>query len=637
MAKAAQPANSTAHANASVRREPKTDEGHVNDQRCQTSPKIAFENEEKELKTRKAKPLAARAAASACLKLRMESGGHWMLRKQQLWAVSGINHRRLDRLLDRLAAGHQWREASAVLSTLFASYPSYYSPSEDRKNFMIAMELQKRFCWNRSYHNLIKSTYEIWFGKLSMKGNEKIHLLQLELTLFYLTQGKFTEAHSHTRFLLTEEFGCEPFINLIHGLILYQLWYADLPEEMQIKGFDAQTSSDAFGLTLIDGFQETEIGESSNGHDAVDIENSKASFQCSSESSVGNEKVFMVGKYDVPRKNSVDAFNAQGHISQCDESQCDEEERGLPINQDNFVNTSIYFASGLDKRLLPIQLKLLTEDPIQSILLYRKLANEKYRDAVKHLRRALHSTPPLLAALLPLIQLLLLGDQVREAFVELDKACHELDSALPFRLKARLLQCFCSSEISTISSCYESALTRDPSCNYSIERLIKMHKTGDYNVTPLVETLAKHLDAVDGKCSIWEEFASCFLELQTAMLFHSEDCISANMGVVTDNVYCNRIPTMFTEGETGDTWRLRCRWWVSRHFGRSISLSEIQAGEWMLLQFKAACAIHLYGPNFEYVTAVINSFTQQGNASQLSYLNIHIKNPMNLRDILAEL
>ncbi|XP_020676131.1 uncharacterized protein LOC110095089 isoform X3 [Dendrobium catenatum] len=623
MAKAAQPANSTAHANASVRREPKTDEGHVNDQRCQTSPKIAFENEEKELKTRKAKPLAARAAASACLKLRMESGGHWMLRKQQLWAVSGINHRRLDRLLDRLAAGHQWREASAVLSTLFASYPSYYSPSEDRKNFMIAMELQKRFCWNRSYHNLIKSTYEIWFGKLSMKGNEKIHLLQLELTLFYLTQGKFTEAHSHTRFLLTEEFGCEPFINLIHGLILYQLWYADLPEEMQIKGFDAQTSSDAFGLTLIDGFQETEIGESSNGHDAVDIENSKASFQCSSESSVGNEKVFMVGKYDVPRKNSVDAFNAQGHISQCDESQCDEEERGLPINQDNFVNTSIYFASGLDKRLLPIQLKLLTEDPIQSILLYRKLANEKYRDAVKHLRRALHSTPPLLAALLPLIQLLLLGDQVREAFVELDKACHELDSALPFRLKARLLQCFCSSEISTISSCYESALTRDPSW--------------DYNVTPLVETLAKHLDAVDGKCSIWEEFASCFLELQTAMLFHSEDCISANMGVVTDNVYCNRIPTMFTEGETGDTWRLRCRWWVSRHFGRSISLSEIQAGEWMLLQFKAACAIHLYGPNFEYVTAVINSFTQQGNASQLSYLNIHIKNPMNLRDILAEL
>lgn len=115
---------------------------------------------------------------------------------------------------------------------------------------------------------------------------------------------------------------------------------------MQIKGFDAQTSSDAFGLTLIDDFQETEIGESSNGHDAVDIENSKASFQCSSESSVGNEKIFMVGKYDAPRKNSVDAFNAQDHISQCDESQCDEEERGLPRNQDNFVNTSIYFASG---------------------------------------------------------------------------------------------------------------------------------------------------------------------------------------------------------------------------------------------------------------------------------------------------
>ncbi|KAL0922210.1 hypothetical protein M5K25_006180 [Dendrobium thyrsiflorum] len=631
MVKATHPANSTARANASVRREPKTDEGRLNDQRCQANPKIAFENEDEELKTREAKPLAARAAA---FKLRMECGGQRMVSQKLLSSITSVNHRRLGRLLDLLAAGHQWREASAVLSTLFAGYPRYYSPSEDRKNFMIAMELQKRFCWNRNYHNLIKSTYEIWLGKLSQhkKAHAKIHLLQLELALFYLTQGKFTEAHSHTRFLVSEEFRCEPFINLIHGLILYQHWYADLPEEMQIKGFDAQTSSDAFGLTLIDGFQETEIGESSNGHDAVDIENSKASFQCSSESSVGNEKISMLGKYDAPRKNSVDAFNAQDHISHCDE-----EERGLPRNQDNFVNTSIYFAPGLDKRLLPIQLKLLTEDPIHSILFYRKLANEKYRDAVKHLRLALHSTPPLLAALLPLIQLLLLGDQVHEAFVELDKSCHELDSALPFRLKARLLQCFCSSEISTISSCYESALTRDPACNYSMERLIKMHKTGNYSVIPLVETLAKHLDAVDGKCSIWEEFASCFLELQTAMLFQREDCMSANMGVVTDNVYCNRIPTMFIEGETGDTWRLRCRWWVSRHFGRSISLSEIQAGEWMLLQFKAACAIHLYGPNFEYVTAVLNSLTQQGNASQLSYLNIHIKNPMNLRDNLVEL
>lgn len=91
--------------------------------------------------------------------------------------------------------------------------------------------------------------------------------------------------------------------------------------------------------------------------------------------------------------------------------------------------------------------------------------------------------------------------------------------------------------------------------------------------------LALHLDAVDAKCSIWEELATCFLKLQTAMGFHYEDCISTNIGGVTDKDYCNRIPTMFAEGVTGDTWRLRCRWWASRHFGRSIYLSEIKAGK----------------------------------------------------------
>ncbi|XP_020582071.1 uncharacterized protein LOC110025762 isoform X2 [Phalaenopsis equestris] len=572
-------------------------------------------------KSRETKPFAVPDVAS--LKLRMESGGHWRVPQKKSSAVRRINHRRLSRLLDRLVVNHRWREASAVLSATFAGCHRYYS--EDRRNFLIAMELQKRFCRKRNYHNLIKSTYEIWMGKLSWhkKGHAKKHLLQLELALFYLSQGKIKEAYSHTRFLVTEEFGTEPYVNLIHGLILYQLWYADLPEEMQIKGFDVHLSSDALGMPMIDGFQETDIDESSNGHVAVDIENTKASFHCSSESSVGIEKIFMVGKYDALRENSVDAFNAQVHISQCDG-----EEKVLPKLRDNFINTSIFFASELDKRLLPIHIKLLTEDPIQSILLYRKLANEKYRDAVKHLRLALHSTPPLLAALLPFIQ-------VHEAIVELDKSCHELDSALPFRLKARLLQCFCSGQISVISSCYESALTKDPACYYSIERLIKMHKTGNYSTTPLLEMLAMHLDSVDGKCSIWEEFASCFLKLQTSMLFHYEDCISTNNGAATTNKYCNRIPTIFTEGETGDTWRLRCRWWVSRHFSRSIYLSEIKAGEWMLLQFKAACAIHLYGPNFEYVTAVLSSLTQRGNASQLSYLHIHIKNPLNLKENLA--
>lgn len=47
-----------------------------------------------------------------------------------------------------------------------------------------------------------------------------------------------------------------------------------------------------------------------------------------------------------------------------------------------------------------------------------------------------------------------------------------------YRLRARLLECFYSNQATTISSCYEDALKRDPTCIYTLERLIKMHKTG---------------------------------------------------------------------------------------------------------------------------------------------------------------
>ncbi|KAK8935850.1 hypothetical protein KSP39_PZI013513 [Platanthera zijinensis] len=597
-------------------------EDYIDDNQSQASLKLPFEDEGEELKIRETKFIAGEGATGPKLCIRSIDSSRSRLSRKIKSSTIRINHRRLDNLLDRLTAAHRWREASGVLSLLFAGNPHSYSPTEDRKYVRIAMEIQKRFCRKGNYHNLIKSTFEIWSSKLSWykKGNMKGRLLHLELALFYISQEKFDDAKHNTRLLVSDEVS-EPFVNLIHGLILYQLWYAELPEEMQIKGFNAHSSSDAFTTPVVDGCLETEMGESSNGHDAVDIENTKVSSQHASESSFGNNEKLKEGKSYVRRKISGD------------NCQCLKDEGGFLKNLDNFSNTSIYFASGLDKILLPIQLKLLTEDPMQSILRYRKFVNDKYREAEKHLRLALHSTPPLLAAFLPLIQLLLLGDQVKEAFVELDKSCRNFDSTLPFRLKARFLQCFCSSEISMISICYEKALTRDPTCTYSMERLIKMHQTGSYGTTQLIEMLATHLDNVDGKSIVWEEFASCFLKLQTVMLI--EDRISGNVGVATVNLHRNRIPATFAEGESRETWSLRFRWWASRHFGKSISISEIRAGECMLLQFKAACAAHLFGPNNEYVTAALSSFTQQANSKGLSYLEFHIKNAMNLREILA--
>lgn len=64
----------------------------------------------------------------------------------------------------------------------------------------------------------------------------------------------------------------------------------------------------------------------------------------------------------------------------------------------------LVYNEGLEKDLLPIQLDYSSGDLEHTIHSHRKLANEHYDDAVKHLKQALCSSPPLFAALLPLVQ-----------------------------------------------------------------------------------------------------------------------------------------------------------------------------------------------------------------------------------------
>ncbi|KAG0479976.1 hypothetical protein HPP92_010834 [Vanilla planifolia] len=127
-----------------------------------------------EVKTRETKPLSSEDAS--CARHRLKVGGRVKLPQKHGPATLHLNRRRLSALLDRLVAAHCWRDASAVLSVLFEGNPRSYSPSEDRRNFLVAMELRKRFCREKNYHSLIKATYEIWMGKVSWhkKGRMKV-------------------------------------------------------------------------------------------------------------------------------------------------------------------------------------------------------------------------------------------------------------------------------------------------------------------------------------------------------------------------------------------------------------------------------------------------------------------------------
>lgn len=123
----------------------------------------------------------------------------------------------------------------------------------------------------------------------------------------------------------------------------------------------------------------------------------------------------------------------------------------------------IVFATDVEYLLMPLKFPR-TASLEDFVSLQRSIQNDQYKAAVKHLHDALHSTPPALEALLPLIQasdiflfikinyfertdlsfkfcksmsqfwqILLLGDQVKEAIEEVESAVQNTHASLPFR------------------------------------------------------------------------------------------------------------------------------------------------------------------------------------------------------------
>lgn len=545
-----------------------------------------------------------------------------------------IHRARLSSLLMKLTKMHSWKEASGVVSILLKGTPRGYSLIDDDRSFLVAMELHRQFKSTSHYQTKIRQLFEIRMDRLiwAKKCPYKKPSIQLELALFYISQGNIQEAHNITKSLVQGSSVIDPKVNLIHGLILYQLWYSSLPGEMQIKGFNNQMAFDTHNMPS-NGCDETEIFESSNDHYAIYNKNSNTSSRFASEGSVGNGKVFPGCWSDAKKKPFQDASPTPlFYMERSEENSVP----GVPDTVHRFLNKSIFFAHDkLDASLLPLKLKhssIICEDFIHS---HRRSINEYYEDAVKNLQLALHSTPPLFAALLPLVQILLLGDRVGEAFNELEEFSCDRDIVLVYRIKARLLECFCSNQASLISSCYENVLRRDPTCSYSLERLIKMHKIGSYSTFPLLEMIVLNLDATPGNVNVWGELASCFLKLVMTMNGDYEDCNSTNERSIKDASHKN-IPKAFEERHTRESWKLRCRWWATHHFSRKAYMQDLQAGALKLLASKAACASHLYGPRCEFVVHVLSSLRKEDNIDQITVLSQHILNSMKLAHLLSD-
>ncbi|CAL5043538.1 unnamed protein product [Urochloa decumbens] len=545
-----------------------------------------------------------------------------------------LNRRRLGRILHELAGAHRWREAAGVVSTQLCGTRRPGSFKETRSLFVAAMEIHKQLAEDsgvqqgsrRPYYLRTKKLFDVWLRKLIwFPSCPKKHLVILELALFYLSQGNIDNAYNTTRMLIAKDrLQTEPIINLIHGLISFDKWYSGLPKDMQIEEFDVYNEACTISMKSEGG--ETSLVDDSDDN-SIDEDTSLSAY--SSESSINNE--------DIDRKmNKKPVLVHPKEENDPLEAEVNEDFRSI------FLNTSDGLTCGLEKSLLPLQLKTLTgasNDCFDTYWKYKSTPNSSYEDAKECLRLALHSNPPVMAALLPLIQILLLGDKLKDALDELERTCLSSTTALPFRLRARLLEeYFDQNQVSTISSCYEEALRRDPTCSYSMERLIKLHRKGYYNTIQLLEAIALHLDSVNGKPYIWEELVLCFLRLFSDKTADYEDCISCTNAQGDEALEAiSKLSSFFFERFTRESWKARCRWWMHHHFSQNAYASETLTGDCKLLAVKAACAAHLFGPEFPYVKAAGSYIAKQEALDEVSLLVRNKQNSIRLLQTLEKL
>ncbi|KAF8723609.1 hypothetical protein HU200_021566 [Digitaria exilis] len=546
-----------------------------------------------------------------------------------------LNRRCLGRILRELAGAHRWREAAGVVSTYLQGTRRPGSFEETRSLFVVAMEIHKQLAEGRgvrhghmsSYYLRTKKLFDVWMRKLIwFPSCPEKHLVILELALFYLSQGNIDNAYNTTRILISKDrLQTEPILNLIHGLISFDKWYSGLPKDMQVEEFDVYNESCAISMKS-DSCEETGLMDDSDDNSIDDDASLSA---CSSESSINNENVD--GKVNkkpglVRPKEENDPLG----------SEVSEDFRSI------FFNTSNGPTCRLEKSLLPLRLKIpngTSNGCFDTYWQYKSTPNASYEDAEKCLRLALHSNPPVMAALLPLIQILLLGDKLKHALDELERTCLSSTTALPFRLRGRLLEeYFDQSQVSTISSCYEESLRKDPTCSYSMERLIKMHRKGYYNTIQLLEAIALHLDSVSGKPCIWEELALCFLRLFSNKTADYEDrmsCTNAHQDEALEAF--SKVSSFFFDGQARESWKVRCRWWMHHHFSQNAYASETLTGDRKLLVAKAACAAHLFGPEFPYVKAVGSYIAKQEALDEISLLVRNKQNSVRLLQTLEKL
>ncbi|XP_071689083.1 uncharacterized protein [Rutidosis leptorrhynchoides] len=539
---------------------------------------------------------------------------------------------RLRYLLRQLVRRQNWSEASGVLSVLLKGTHRDNGFSTNRSKYWAALEILNHMAADKVKPRKMQQVYEIWMKKsYAITKNKRLAKgrfdVQLEYLLFCIAQGDNDGAYQAMISLQQEsDFASDPIANLLVGLSFSHLWYNAIQKEMHLD--DSSESSTSFqSVSGMSAPPEPIISvDLSIRQSAVEVQVSNSS-QPDSNTSVRIGKPFdpeEVFDRDRVVPMAVDRVMKK-EVLEYDES-VESDQSGNPSQ---FPHTgskrygSIFYARDLETLLMPIRFPG-TNTFEDFISFQKRIQNDHYKAAVKHLRAALHLEA--FEALLPLIQMLLVGDQVKEAIEEVESVVQNSHASLPFRLRASLLEHFSNEDVSKMCACFEDTLNKDPTCRHSLLKLINLHYDGRYSIEKLVEMIAKHLEASYPDCHIWKEFASCFIKLSHC----DEDRMSSCVGDSCTKRSAN-VPDMFKDDEVSDNWRLRCRWWQTRHFTQTRLTSEIASGNMELVGYKAASACHLYGPEFTYVVKAYAYLKEEKNQFR-PILKMHMENAIGLKD-----
>ncbi|MCO5573756.1 hypothetical protein L7F22_027530 [Adiantum nelumboides] len=142
------------------------------------------------------------------------------------------------------------------------------------------------------------------------------------------------------------------------------------------------------------------------------------------------------------------------------------------------------------------------------------------------------------------------------------------------KIKCLFLESLTPTNKEMLLTAYEELLKKDPSSGQTVERLIEMHKAGNYSTEALLDYVCLHLDACPGSVVVWKKLASCFQRLKEAEVQHCKEIMETNNDAAVQDT--GRVKFL-RQVSVQDEWKCRERWWLVKHFQKDTMEEELNS------------------------------------------------------------